>query len=185
MGAAHLIDDPDFACPIYHGVTEANVNDAVVATEMPIDPGATYVFDLGYDHYGWWAKLDAAGGRIVTRFKTNPPPGNGKEMPLLPETGGLRDRIGWVPERQANSRRNPMQVAVREIVVMTETGKMLRILSNDLDAPGQAIAALYKQRRQIEPFFRLLKQTLKITPFIGRSANAVRIQIAVALIAFL
>ena len=78
-----------------------------------------------------------------------------------------------------------MQVAVREIVVMTETGKMLRILSNDLDAPGQAIAALYKQRRQIEPFFRLLKQTLKITPFIGRSANAVRIQIAVALIAFL
>jgi IS4 transposase len=89
-----------------------------------------------------------------------------------------------LPARQANSRTNPMQVAVREIVVMTETGVMLRILSNDLDAPAQEIADLYKLRWQIELFFRLMKQTLKITHFIGRSENAVRIQIAVALIAF-
>ena len=77
-----------------------------------------------------------------------------------------------------------MQAAVREIVVMTETGVELRILSNDLDASAQEIANLYKLRWQIELFFRLLKQTLKITHFIGRSENAVRIQIAVALIAF-
>ena len=68
---------------------------------------------------------------------------------------------------------------------MTETGERLRILSNDLDAPAQEIADLYKRRWQIELFFRLMKQTLKITHLIGRSENAVRIQIAAALIAFL
>jgi hypothetical protein len=181
---AHIVYDPDLACPIYHVVTEANVNDIVPAKDMPIDPGATYVFDLGYYDYGWWAKLDAAGCRIVTRFKSNTPLCNAKEMPIEPGSGIVSDRIGFLPARQANSRKNPMQVAVREIVVMTETGKTLRILSNDLDAPAQEIADLYKLRWQIELFFRLMKQTLKITHFIGRSENAVRIQIAVALIAF-
>jgi Transposase DDE domain len=74
---------------------------------------------------------------------------------------------------------------VREIVVRTETGETLRLLTNDLDAPAQEIADLYKRRWQIELFFRLMKQTLKITKFVGRSENAVRIQIAVALVAFL
>jgi IS4 transposase len=78
-----------------------------------------------------------------------------------------------------------MQDAVREVVVMTEQGKKLRILSNDLDVSAQEIADLYKRRWQIELLFRLLKQTLKINQFIGRSDNAVRIQVAVALIAFL
>jgi hypothetical protein len=181
---AHIIYDPHLACPIYLVVTEAKVNDIVPAKQMPIEAGATYVFDLGYYDFGWWAELDAAGCRIVTRFKSNTPLCHAKEMPIEPGSGVLSDRIGFLPARQANSRKNPMQAAVREIVVMTETGKMLRILSNDLDAPAQEIADLYKLRWQIELFFRLLKQTLKITHFIGRSENAVRIQIAVALIAF-
>ena len=66
-----------------------------------------------------------------------------------------------------------------------QTGKVLRILSNDLDASAQEIADLYKRRWQIELFFRWVKQTLKIGHFLGTSENAVRIQIAVALIAFL
>ena len=78
-----------------------------------------------------------------------------------------------------------MQDAVREVGVPTEAGKVLRILSNDLDATAQEIADLYKRRWAIELFFRWVKQTLKITRFIGTSENAVRIQIAVALIAFL
>ena len=126
-----------------------------------------------------------AGCRIVTRFKTNTPLLNARDMPLDPGSDVLSDRIGFLPERQASSRKNPMQVAVREVVVTIETGKRLRILSNDLDAPAQEIADLYKRRWLIELFFRLMKQTLKITHFIGRSENAVRIQIAVALIAFL
>jgi Transposase DDE domain len=68
--------------------------------------------------------------------------------------------------------------------VMIDTGKILRVVTNDLDAPAEEIVDLYKQRWQIELFFRWIKQTLRIKRFIGVSENAVRIQIAVALIAF-
>jgi hypothetical protein len=130
-------------------------------------------------------RLDDAGCRIVTRFKKNTPLHAAISVPVEPATGILSDRIGFLPGRQAKSRNNPLQGAVREIVVTMETGGTLRILSNDLDAPAKEIADLYKRRWQIELFFRVMKQTLKITHFIGRSENAVRIQIAVALIAFL
>jgi IS4 transposase len=166
-------------------VTAANVSDISAAKEMPIEAGATYVFDLGYYDFGFWAKLDALGCRLVTRFKTNTPLNAPREMPLEPGSTVLSDRIGFLPARQAMNRKNPMQDAMREIVVRTETGETLRLLTNDLDAPTQEIADLYKRRWQVELFFRVMKQTLRITKFIGRSENAVRIQIAVALIAFL
>ncbi len=85
----------------------------------------------------------------------------------------------------ARNRKNPFQDPVREVRVKIETGKVLRILTNDLDAPASEIADLYKRRWQIELFFRWVKQTLKIKHFFGRSENAVRIQITVALITFL
>jgi len=182
---AHVIYDPDLGRPVYHAVTAANVNDITAAKPMPIEKGATYVFDLGYYDFSWWARLDAAGCRVVTRFKTNTPLREAKAMPLAERSDVLSDRIGFLPARQCNNRNNPMQDAVREVVVETETGKRLRILTNDLDAPAQEIADLYKRRWQIELFFRVMKQTLKITKFLGRSENAVRTQIAVALIAFL
>jgi hypothetical protein len=181
----HVIYDADADRPVYAAVSAAKVNDITVAQQMPIQPGATYVFDLGYYDYAWWAKLDAAQCRIVTRFKANTPLTVIEELPV-PEGGNiLSDRIGFLPARQAKSRRNPMQDAVREVRVATETGKVLRILSNDLDATAQEIADLYKRRWAIELFFRWVKQILKITRFLGTSENAVRLQIAVALIAFL
>ena len=97
----------------------------------------------------------------------------------------ISDKIGYLPARLARSRKNPMQVPVREIRVIIDTGKLLRIVTNDLDAPAEEIADLYKQRWQIELFFRWIKQVLRIKRFIGVSENAVRIQLAVALIAYL
>ena len=181
----HVIYDADADRPIYAAVSAANVNDITMAQRMPIEPGATYVFDLGYYDYAWWAELDAAACRIVTRFKSNTPLKLVEELALPPNTPILSDRIGFLPARQGSSRCNPMQNAVREVRVTTDTGKVLRILSNDLDAPAQEIADLYRRRWAIELFFRWVKQTLKITRFLGTSENAVRIQIAVALIAFL
>jgi IS4 transposase len=181
----HVIYDADADRPIYAAVSTANVNDITMAQRMPIEPGATYVFDLGYYDYAWWAKLDAAQCRIVTRFKSNTPLNSVEELPVPTDSNILADRIGFLPARQANNRHNPMSDAVREVRVVTETGKILRLLSNDLDATAQQIADLYKRRWAIELFFRWVKQTLKITRFLGTSENAVRIQIAVALIAFL
>jgi hypothetical protein len=181
----HVIYDADADQPIYAAVSPANVNDITAAHRMPIEPGATYVFDLGYYDYAWWATLDVAGCRIVTRFKSNTPLDVVKELAVTKSSNILSDRIGFLPARQAKSRCNPMQDAVREVRVTTDTGKVLRILSNDLDVSAEEIADLYRRRWAIELFFRWIKQTLKITRFVGTSENAVRIQIAVALIAFL
>jgi IS4 transposase len=181
----HVIYDADADRPIYAAVSASKVNDITAARQMPIEPGATYVFDLGYYDYAWWAELDAAGCRIVTRFKSNTPLQLVKELKVAAGSNILSDRIGFLPSRQGKSRNNPMHEAVREVRVTTDTGKVLRILSNDLDASAEEIAALYRRRWAIELFFRWIKQILKITRFVGTSENAVRIQIAVALIAFL
>lgn len=182
---AHIVYDPKADQPVYFAVTTANVNDITAAKDMPIEAGATYAFDLGYYDYGWWAKLDAAGCRFVTRLKKNTPLAVVHENCVPKGSNILSDRIGHLPNRLASSRKNPLQVPVREIRIILDTGKALRIVTNDLDAPAKEIADIYKQRWQIELFFRWVKQTLRIKRFIGVSENAVRIQIAVALIAFL
>jgi IS4 transposase len=182
---AHIVYDPNADRPVYFAVTPANVNDITAAKAMPIEPGATYVYDLGYYDYGWWARLDEAGCRFVTRLKKNTPIDVVAENHVSRSGNIVSDRIGHLPARLANSRKNPLQVPVREIRVIIENGKQLRIVTNDLDAPAEEIAELYKQRWQIELFFRWVKQTLRIKHFVGVSENAVRIQIAIALIAFL
>jgi Transposase DDE domain/Domain of unknown function (DUF4372) len=182
---AHIIYDPDADQPLYLMVTPSNVNDITAAKEMPIEARATYVFDLGYYDYGWWAALDQAGCRIVTRLKSNTPFKVVENRPVAPGSSIQSDRAGYLPKRLAASRRNPMSGLVREVQVMIETGRILRIFTNDLKASAQEIADLYKRRWAIELFFRWVKQTLKISHFVGTSENAIRIQIAVALIAFL
>jgi len=185
----HLVLDPDADRPTYAAVSTGRMPDITAAHAMPVVPGATYVFDLGYYDYARWAKLDAAGCRIVTRLKANTPLRVTETRPLpSSDLGGgpiLSDRIGHLPARKGKGRPNPMTKPVREVRVRIDTGPVLRILTNDLDAPAQEIADLYKRRWAIELFFRWVKQTLKITRFLGTSENAVRIQVACALIAFL
>jgi hypothetical protein len=182
---AHVIYDPDADCPLYLEVTTARVNDITAAKAMPIEAGATYVFDLGYYCFGWWAELDKAGCRLVTRLKTHTALEIVEDRPLPAESSLTYDRVGFLSKRLKATRKHPLQDPVREIGVVLQDGKTLRVVTNDLDAPAQEIADLYKRRWAIELFFRWVKQTLKIKHFIGRSENAVRIQIAVALIAFL
>src|ERR1043165_2074483 len=181
----HIVYNPDSAHPSFADVTAANINDISVAKTMPITPGGTYVFDLGYYDYGWWANLNDAGCRIITRLKVNTPLTLVHQNRVAAGSCILSDRIGHLPARQARSRNNPFRDPVREVRVRTESGKILRILTNDLDAPAEEIAELYKRRWHIELFFRWIKHTLKIRHFLGTSENAVRIQIAVALIVYL
>jgi hypothetical protein len=184
-GKIHVIYDPDADRPVFFSVSAANVNDITAAKAMPAQAGATYVYDLAYHDFAWWAQLADAGCRIVTRFKKNTNLTVVKKLPLPKGSDILSDQVGYLSERMSRSRKNPFQDPVREVRVKTDTGKVLRILTNDLDVPAVKIADLYKQRWAIELFFRWVKQTLKITRFLGTSENAVRIQIAVALIAFL
>lgn len=185
----HVVLDPDAALPVHFVVTSRRVNDITPAKAMPVEAGATYVFDLGYYDFSWWAALDAQGCRFVTRLKSHTRPTLIEERLVEPqtETGGgvIADRVIRLANRLASNRRNRLQMPLREVHVRLDTGKVLKIVSNDLEAPAQEIADLYKRRWDIELFFRWVKQTLKIRRFLGISLNAIRTQIAAALIAYL
>jgi len=181
----HVVFDPRDTKPVRFALTPANVNDITAAKALPLEAGATYVFDLGYYDFGWWAKLDAAGGTFVTRLKSNTLLREVEHQPVKPGGGVLSDQTGRLPERLTNSRKNPFSGKGREIRVRIDTGKVLRLFTNDLTSPAEEIAALYKERWQIELFFKWIKQNLKITQFMGTSENAIRTQIAVSFIAYL
>ena len=170
--------------PVYAVVTAANVNDITPAQAMPVEAGATYVFDLGYYDFSWWAALKAKGCRVVTRLKASTPLQLVESRTVADGGDILSDRIGHLNRRIGYGRPNPYADPVREIMVRISTGKTIRIVTSDLDAPAEEIAALYKRRWQIELFFRWIKQTLRIRHFLGISENAVRIQVMVALIAY-
>ena len=97
-----------------------------------------------------------------------------------------KDRTVRLTSRLKGTRTHPLGGRdLREIHIVLDTGKSLRIISNDLTSTAEEIADLYKQRWAIELFFRWAKQTLKIKKFLGTSENAVKIQLTVALIAYL
>jgi len=181
----HVVYDPEAQVPVRFAVTAARINDIAEAKAMPIEAGVTYVFDLGFYDFGWWAQIDAAGATFVTRLKKNTRTTLIDTRARPADSAILADLVVMLPERMARSRKNPMNKPLREVHVRLDTGKVLRIVSNDLDASAEAIADLYKRRWDIELFFRWVKHTLKIDHFLGASENAVRTQIAVALIVYL
>lgn len=181
----HLVYDPLCQRPLKAQVTPHNVNDITPAKAFQIEPGATYVFDLAYYDHAWWAELHGHGCRFVTRLKTN------SQLCQTVERQGplgkdiLSDKRGFLRKRIGYGRNNPFTDPVREITLRIQSGKILRLVTNDLESPAREIAELYKKRWQIELFFKWIKQNLKIKRFLGTSENAVRTQIFVALIAYL
>jgi hypothetical protein len=182
----HVVYDPKAEVPTFYELTSANTNDISVAkTKMPVEAGATYVFDLGYYDFGFWADLDGKGCRFVTRLKKNTPITVVAERQVSPGSNIVCDKVIRLPKRMAASRKNPFAKDGRMVIVTIDTGKTLRLFTNDLNSSAETIADLYKTRWQIELFFRWIKQNLKIRRFHGRSANAVRLQIAAAIITYL
>ena len=181
----HVVHDLSRQTPVKATISDQRVNDITPAQDLPVEPGATYVFDLGYYDFAWWAAFDAAGCRFVTRLKSHTQLTVTAETGVEPGGAVLSDRIGLLAQRTAKSRTPAFIDPVREIAVTISTGKTIRIVTNDLDAPAEEIADLYKQRWQIELFFKWIKQNLKIKTFVGTSENAIRIQIFVALIAYI
>lgn len=182
----HIVYDPETERPLKADITPYKVSDITVAKAQPIEPGTTYVFDMAYYDYRWWAELDTHNCRFVTRLKshTHLRECAPQDISGCPEHI-LYDQVGYLPKRLKYSRTNPMAKPVREVGVTLPTGKTIRIVCNDLSASATEIADLYKARWQIELFFKWIKQNLKIRHFIGTSYNAVCIQVYVALIAYL
>jgi hypothetical protein len=181
----HVMYEAHAAHPICFAVTSEHVNDITAAQAMPIEPGATYVFDKGYYHFAFWAKLDSLGCRFVTRLKKNSPTTVLAERMVTAGNNILFDRTVRLSQRLMSQRSNPIDRPVRMIAVRIDNGQVITLVSNDLDSAAEDIAALYKMRWQVELFFKWLKQNLKIAHFLGASHNAVSVQVISALIAFL
>ena len=183
----HVLYSSGQQLPLIHTITAANVNDVEEGRKLPIEPGATYVFDKGYCDYGWWSRIDAAGGRFVTRAKGNTALQliSSKEVPAEDGQTILADHVVRFSHRSNRAgHRNLYQGELRRIAVARPGEDSLLLLTNDLQAPAAEIAALYKQRWGIELFFKWIKQHLSIKSFLGESENAVRIQLLTALISY-
>ncbi len=182
----HVVLDGNTDLPLNFQVTPVRVNDITMAKSHALEPGTTYVFDMGYYDFSWWRRINDANCRFVTRLKRHTRPRILETRAVIADGPILSDRIVKLDARLKSHRTNPLAgLKLREIEVVIDSGKILRIISNDLDASAEEIADLYKQRWRIELFFKWIKQNLKIRRFLGTSENAVRIQIAVALIAYL
>jgi Transposase DDE domain/Domain of unknown function (DUF4372) len=187
---AHIVYDPDAEVPVYFTITPQRESDIRTAKTFPVETGATYVFDLGYYDFAWWRKLLDNDCRFVTRLKTNSPTKVITERVLGADVVArgrvTKDRTVQLTSRLKGTRTHPLGGRdLREVHVILDTGRPLRIVSNDQTSTAEEIADLYKQRWGIELFFRWAKQTLKIKKFLGTSENAVKIQLTVALIAYL
>lgn len=185
----HLLYSAHEALPSWQRISAPNVNDIEPARGLPIAPGATYVFDKGYCDYNWWAHIDAQGARFVTRFKHNAALRIERERPIPGPAAGsvLADQlVRFAHKHPAGGRRNRYTKPLRRLVIARpDKPTPLVLATNDLEADALTIAQYYKERWAIELFFKWVKQHLHIKQFLGRSENAVRIQILTALIAYL
>jgi len=178
----HLLLDHDGYLPTFCLMTEGRVHEINVARTLELPSGAVVVIDRGYVDYLWLDSLDAQGVFFVTRLKENAL--FSIEATLSNPKGRiLADDIIQLPG--SGKSLNPDRV-LRRVVVWDEVNEReIVLLTNNFKLAASTIAALYKERWQIELFFKALKQNLKIKTFVGTSANAVRIQIWTALIAIL
>ena len=182
----HVVFDPEANLVLRAEVTPDTVNDITPARAIRIEGGATYVFDMAYYSFPWWAELHARNCRFVTRRKSRIRLRDRRERPVAQHGGILSDATGLLSRRlKSTGGRNPFVAPVREVVVARDGKPALHLLTNDLEAPAEEIARLYKQRWEVELLFKWLKQNLSIRRFIGTSENAVRTQVFIALIAFM
>jgi IS4 transposase len=184
----HLLFEAHTASPLACSLTAANVNDRNEAVRLPIEPEAIYVFDKAYCDYAWWHSIERAGATFVTRFKNNARLALVQERPLTgePEAGILKDEtVRFSNPWPGAGRKNPYRVPLRRVTVARPDKQgPLVLATNDLDSPASTIAQRYKARWQVELFFKWVKQHLNIKTFLGRSENAVKIQILSAMIAY-
>ena len=183
----HLVYDPDTDLPEAADITPANINDVSFAHEIAIKKGASYVFDKGYCSLAFWDRLHKAGAVFVTRPKKNAALEQVRQRRL--KAGDQRDANIISDEIVRHANKNPNRITLpfllRRITVKRDDGTPMQIVTNDLKRPAHAIAALYRRRWRIELLFRWIKQHLKIRRFIGRSENAVKLQILAALITYI
>jgi diacylglycerol kinase len=178
----HMVLDNASFLPQYAVITAGKTADVTAAKKMEFPRGAILVFDRGYEDHGWWRKLNAGGVFFVSRLKDNTVYGIAATRPVIQDSNILRDEVVILAGDEDPA--EPMRL--RRIEVWLEDKQdTLVFVTNHLKLAASTIAAIYRDRWQIELFFKAIKQSLRIKTFIGTSQNAVQTQIWTALIAML
>ena len=178
----HLLLDHDGYLPSYAVITEGKKHEVRVARQMRFAPGTILVFDRGYTDYEWFANLIQQGVYFVTRLKENADYGVVENLAVPQGRGVRRDQVIFFYKLAKAG----IDAYFRRIEFYDEENdRVLVFLTSHMGLAAATIAAVYKERWQIELFFRALKQSLRVKTFVGTSANALKTQLWTALIAML
>jgi hypothetical protein len=178
----HTLYDHAGYLPAFVAISPAREHEIKKARSLSLPKGSIVVEDLGYTDYAWYAQLTAQKIFFVTRQKSN------ARFEVL-ESRKINKKQGLLSDqtiRLTGAKAQDCPVLLRRIAYRdAATDKRYVFLTNNFTLAAKTIADIYKERWQIEIFFRFIKQNLKIKAFIGNSENAVRSQIYAALIVYL
>ena len=178
----HMVLDHDGYLPCYAVLTDGKEADITIGKAMSFQPGTMLVFDRGYADYDWWLSLGREKVNFVTRLKDGASYGVVEQREVPEGSNIIRDEIILLTSQQEVGK----EALLRRIEVWVEEKQETMVfVTNNLRLAARTIAAIYKERWQIELFFKAIKQSLKIKTFVGTSENAVQTQIWTALIAML
>jgi len=179
----HLVLDHEGYLPSFALITEGKTHDVKVAHDLSFEPGTVVVDDRGYNDYRLFAKWTEEEVYFVTRMKENALYKVVESRPVPQNRSVLKDQVIGLTGIDAWEK---CPYLLRRVEVYSaEKGEVLVFLTNHFGFGATTIAAIYKDRWQIELFFKAIKQNLKIKTFVGTSANAVKIQVWTALMTML
>jgi hypothetical protein len=176
----HFTLDHEGYLPTVLVITEGRVREATIALQQRFRAGTILIFDRGYLSLRWFAELTRQGVFFVTRLHTLANYEILERRPVPAQGGIVSDQLIRFRKSAWWKYRAPL----RHVVVQTPD-RRLELLTNHLTLGPTTIARIYKDRWQIELFFKALKQNLHVKTFVGTSANALHTQIWTALIALL
>jgi putative transposase len=178
----HTLLDHNGYLPAFVAISPAREHEVKKARSLSLPKGSIVVEDLGYTDYAWYTQLTAQKIFFVTRQKRN------ARYEVL-ECRKVNKKQGLISDqtiRLTGAKSQECPVPLRRIAYRdAATGRPYVFLTNHFKLAAKTIADIYKERWQIEIFFRFIKQNLKIKAFIGNSENAVLTQIYAALIVYL
>jgi len=169
--------------PEFVALSDGNENDMIEGRKFDFPKGSIVAFDKGYIDYEWFAELTNKGVSFVTRLRTGTVFSVIEDRECYSDKGVVSDQIIELTSAHALKRNAPTLRLVRFLDF--ESGRLYHFLTNNFKLAATTISAIYKDRWQVELFFKAIKQNLKIEAFVGLSRNAVLTQIWIAMITYL